>query len=128
MLPTSVLVRFYKFRIRTVNHHRRLEWIIQQLQVAVCLPKTASDLNIIDSIKEQLSLLNLTEESFYGIGMGTPGKVDAENKTVIGAYNLNWSELQEVGKQFAEAFNLPFYIDSLADSAKKIKSVFGKNR
>ncbi|MHA3225472.1 ROK family glucokinase [Globicatella sulfidifaciens] len=73
--------------------------------------------DIIDSIKEQLSLLNLTEESFYGIGMGTPGKVDTENKTVIGAYNLNWSELQEVGKQFAEAFNLPFYIDNDANVA-----------
>ena len=73
--------------------------------------------DIIDSIKEQLSLLNLTEESFYGIGMGTPGKVDAENKTVIGAYNLNWSELQEVGKQFAEALNLPFYIDNDANVA-----------
>lgn len=73
--------------------------------------------DIIDSIKEQFNLLNLTAADFYGIGMGSPGKVDAANKTVIGAYNLNWSTLQEVGKLFDEAFGLPFFIDNDANVA-----------
>ncbi|MFK8242121.1 MULTISPECIES: ROK family glucokinase [unclassified Facklamia] len=73
--------------------------------------------NIIESIQEQLNLLNLTPEDFYGIGMGSPGKVDAKEKTVIGAYNLNWSELQLVGQQFETAFGIPFYIDNDANVA-----------
>lgn len=35
-------------------------------------------------------------EDFIGIGMGTPGSVDSEAGTVIGAYNLNWTEVQFV--------------------------------
>lgn len=73
--------------------------------------------NIIESIQEQLQRLQLTADDFYGIGMGTPGKVDVKEKTVIGAYNLNWSTLQLVGKQFEEAFQLPFYIDNDANVA-----------
>lgn len=73
--------------------------------------------DIIESIQEQIDLLNLSKEDFYGIGMGSPGKVDAQAKTVIGAYNLNWSSLQEVGKAFEQAFGLPFYIDNDANVA-----------
>lgn len=73
--------------------------------------------NIIESIQEQMNLLNLTPDDFYGIGMGSPGKVDANAKTVIGAYNLNWSKLQEIGKAFDQAFGIPFYIDNDANVA-----------
>ena len=45
---------------------------------------------MIESIQHRLGLLNLSAENFMGIGMGSPGVVDRENGTVIGAYNLNW--------------------------------------
>ncbi|WP_238385684.1 ROK family glucokinase [Streptococcus sp. S784/96/1] len=73
--------------------------------------------DIIQSIKEHLELYQLTSDDFIGIGMGSPGKVDAVYKTVIGAYNLGWSNLQEVGKAFDEAFGLPFYIGNDANVA-----------
>ncbi len=52
--------------------------------------------DIIDSINHHLSLYGMTPEQFIGIGMGTPGSVDIEAGTVIGAYNLNWTTLQHV--------------------------------
>lgn len=44
---------------------------------------------IIQSIQEHLAMYQLTKDDFLGIGMGSPGKVDAKEGTVIGAYNLN---------------------------------------
>lgn len=44
---------------------------------------------IIESINHRLNLYNMKAEDFIGIGMGTPGSVDSEAGTVIGAYNLN---------------------------------------
>lgn len=73
--------------------------------------------DIIHSVKEHLELYGLTTADFLGIGMGSPGKVDLEKKTVIGAYNLGWSTLQEVGKAFEEAFHLPFFIGNDANVA-----------
>lgn len=40
--------------------------------------------------------------------MGSPGVVDSEAGTVIGAYNLNWKTLQLVKDQFESALGLPF--------------------
>lgn len=73
--------------------------------------------NIIESIKKQLTRYQLTTDDFIGIGMGTPGAVDVTNKTVIGAYNLNWKTRQYIGEAFAEAFDLPFFIDNDANVA-----------
>lgn len=73
--------------------------------------------NLIDSLKERIELYQMSESDFLGIGMGSPGKVDADTKTVIGAYNLNWSTLQEIGKAFEGAFNIPFFIENDANIA-----------
>ena len=73
--------------------------------------------DIIASIQEHLELYQLSADDLVGIGMGSPGKVDAQAKTVIGAYNLGWADLQEVGKAFTEAFNLPFMIGNDANVA-----------
>lgn len=73
--------------------------------------------NIIDSIQEHLSRYQLTTQDFIGIGMGSPGKVDAQEGTVIGAYNLNWRTLQPIKQAFVEAFGLPFFIDNDANVA-----------
>ncbi|VUX18533.1 Glucokinase [Streptococcus pasteurianus] len=73
--------------------------------------------DIIESIRGKMVDLGLSDSDFIGIGMGSPGKVDAEEGTVIGAYNLNWSEPQEIEKAFKESFSLPFYIGNDANVA-----------
>lgn len=73
--------------------------------------------DIIASIQEYLTLYGLTTADFIGIGMGSPGKVDSEAGTVIGAYNLGWTGLQEIGPAFKEAFGLPFFIGNDANVA-----------
>lgn len=73
--------------------------------------------DIIDSIKHRFETYGLTKEDFLGVGMGSPGVVDNEAGTVIGAYNLNWKTLQLVKDQFESALGLPFFIDNDANVA-----------
>ncbi len=73
--------------------------------------------DIIDSIKHRFEIYGLTKEDFLGVGMGSPGVVDSEAGTVIGAYNLNWKTLQLVKDQFESALGLPFFIDNDANVA-----------
>ncbi|HEM5122388.1 TPA: ROK family glucokinase [Streptococcus suis] len=73
--------------------------------------------DIIDSIQQRFETHGLTKDDFLGIGMGSPGVVDSEAGTVIGAYNLNWKTLQLVKEQFETALGLPFFIDNDANVA-----------
>ncbi|HEL1796451.1 ROK family glucokinase [Streptococcus suis] len=73
--------------------------------------------DIIDSIKHRFETHGLTKDDFLGVGMGSPGVVDSEAGTVIGAYNLNWKTLQLVKDQFEAALGLPFFIDNDANVA-----------
>ena len=73
--------------------------------------------DIIDSIKHRFETYGLTKEDFLGVGLGSPGVVDSEAGTVIGAYNLNWKTLQLVKDQFESALGLPFFIDNDANVA-----------
>ncbi|MFI3101708.1 ROK family glucokinase [Streptococcus suis] len=73
--------------------------------------------DIIDSIKQRFETHGLTKDDFLGVGMGSPGVVDSEAGTVIGAYNLNWKTLQLVKEQFESALGLPFSIDNDANVA-----------
>ncbi|HEL2165831.1 TPA: ROK family glucokinase [Streptococcus suis] len=73
--------------------------------------------DIIDSIQHRFETHGLTKDDFLGIGMGSPGVVDSEAGTVIGAYNLNWKTLQLVKEQFEAALGLPFFIDNDANVA-----------
>lgn len=72
---------------------------------------------MITSIQHHLDLLNLTAENFLGIGMGSPGVVDRQAGTVVGAYNLNWKTPQLVKEQMEVALGIPFYIDNDANVA-----------
>ncbi len=72
---------------------------------------------IVESINHRLNLYNMKAENFIGIGMGTPGSVDSDAGTVIGAYNLNWTELQYVRKQIEEGTGIKFAIDNDANVA-----------
>ncbi|HEL9598879.1 TPA: ROK family glucokinase [Streptococcus suis] len=73
--------------------------------------------DVIDSIHHRFETHGLTKDDFLGIGMGSPGVVDSEAGTVIGAYNLNWKTLQLVKEQFETALGLPFFIDNDANVA-----------
>ncbi|CYU38061.1 ROK family glucokinase [Streptococcus suis] len=73
--------------------------------------------DIIDSIKQRFETHGLTKDDFLGVGMGSPGVVDSEAGTVIGAYNLNWKTLQLVKDRFESALGLPFFIDNDANVA-----------
>ncbi|HEL1906386.1 TPA: ROK family glucokinase [Streptococcus suis] len=73
--------------------------------------------DIIESIQHRFETHGLTKDDFLGVGMGSPGVVDSEAGTVIGAYNLNWKTLQLVKEQFESSLGLPFFIDNDANVA-----------
>lgn len=73
--------------------------------------------DIIASIKHRLETYQLDKASILGIGMGSPGVVNREKGTVIGAYNLNWKTLQPVKEKIEGEIGLPFFIDNDANVA-----------
>lgn len=73
--------------------------------------------SIIESIRHRIDLYNMKKEDFVGIGMGTPGSVDIEKGTVVGAYNLNWTTVQPVKEQIESALGIPFALDNDANVA-----------
>lgn len=73
--------------------------------------------SIIESIKTHMNKNNYTSSDFIGIGMGSPGTVNKENGTVIGAYNLNWTTSQPLREDIQGALNIPFFIDNDANVA-----------
>lgn len=73
--------------------------------------------DIVGSIKHRLDMYGLTSDDFVGIGMGSPGAVNRDDKTVTGAFNLNWKETQEVGSVIEKETGIPFAIDNDANVA-----------
>lgn len=73
--------------------------------------------NIIDSLKKTMTDSGYTKDDFMGIGMGTPGAVNIENGTVIGAFNLNWKTTQHVRDQIQEALGLQLVLENDANVA-----------
>lgn len=73
--------------------------------------------DMIESIAHRLKMLELDASEFQGIGMGSPGVVDREKGTVIGAYNLNWKTLQPVKEKIESALHITFFIDNDANVA-----------
>ena len=73
--------------------------------------------DMIESIQHRFELLGLAAADFRGIGMGSPGVVDREKGTVIGAYNLNWKTLQPIKEKMEKALGIPFFIDNDANVA-----------
>lgn len=73
--------------------------------------------DIVESINHHLNLYGMQPEDFIGIGMGTPGSVDQEAGTVIGAYNLNWTTLQPVREQIETGTKIKLAIDNDANVA-----------
>lgn len=72
---------------------------------------------IIESIQKHMGMYEMTAEDFIGIGMGSPGTIDREEGTVIGAYNLNWETMQYVKAEIEEQTGISFFIDNDANVA-----------
>ena len=72
---------------------------------------------MIASIQHRLDLLGLTADNFLGLGMGSPGVVNREKGTVVGAYNLNWKTEQVIKDKMEAALGIPFFIDNDANVA-----------
>lgn len=73
--------------------------------------------DIIESINHHLDIYDMKPTQFSGIGMGSPGSVDRENGTVIGAFNLNWKQLVYPKRDIEAGTHIPFYIDNDANVA-----------
>ncbi len=73
--------------------------------------------DIIESINHHLSMYDMQPEQFVGIGMGTPGTVDLEKGTVVGAYNLNWKTVQNVKEEIEKGTHINFAVDNDANVA-----------
>lgn len=73
--------------------------------------------DIIESVNHHLALYNMSPEQFVGIGMGTPGTVDLEKGTVVGAYNLNWKTVQNVKEEIEKGTGIKFALDNDANVA-----------
>ncbi|WP_303974581.1 ROK family glucokinase [Streptococcus merionis] len=73
--------------------------------------------DIIASLKDRLNDLGLTKDDILGIGMGSPGAINRDKGTVVGAYNLNWKTVQPVKDQIESALGTPFFIDNDANVA-----------
>lgn len=73
--------------------------------------------SIVDSIRKHMDMYQMSADDFIGIGMGSPGTIDHEEGTVIGAYNLNWKTLQYVKRDIESETGIPFFIDNDANVA-----------
>lgn len=103
-----------KFGILTLEGHVQEKWAIET-NILEDGKHIVPD--IVASIKHRLDLYGLTKADFVGIGMGSPGAVDREKKTVTGAFNLNWKETQKVGSVIEAETGIPFAIDNDANVA-----------
>ena len=73
--------------------------------------------DIIESINHHLDLYKMDKDQFIGIGMGTPGTIDRDKGTVVGAYNLNWKTTQNVKEAIEAGTGMKFALDNDANVA-----------
>lgn len=72
---------------------------------------------IVNSIKKFCSENNLHLDDIKGIGMGSPGKVNVNRGTVVGAFNLGWKNEVNVKDFFEKKLKKPFFIENDANLA-----------
>ncbi|MDT1995577.1 glucokinase [Carnobacterium divergens] len=103
-----------KFAILTVDGDVQQKWSIETdttNEGSKIVP------SIVESINKHIAKYEMSHSDFIGIGMGSPGTVDRELGTVIGAYNLNWKTLQQVKQEIEAGTDIPFAIDNDANVA-----------
>lgn len=103
-----------KFAILTENGEIQQKW---SLRTNILDEGSHIVPDIIDSINHHLDLYKMDRDQFVGIGMGTPGTIDRDKGTVVGAYNLNWKTTQKVKEQIEEGTGMKFSLDNDANVA-----------
>ncbi len=72
-------------------------------------------------------LLALADSPLLGIGIGSPGVMDAANGIVRRAVNLNWRDLP-LRSLLSERYDLPVYIANDSQAAALAEYTFGKKK
>lgn len=103
-----------KFAILTENGEIQQKW---SLRTNILDDGSHIVPDIINSINHHLDLYKMSRDQFIGIGMGTPGTIDRERGTVIGAYNLNWKTTQNVKEEIEQGTGMQFALDNDANVA-----------
>ncbi|WP_129045157.1 ROK family glucokinase [Companilactobacillus metriopterae] len=74
--------------------------------------------SIIDSINHHLKMYDMTADQFEGIGMGSPGTINFEEGSVVGAYNLNWATKPVFPvRDISEGTGIPVVVENDANVA-----------
>jgi len=73
------------------------------------------------------ALVATAESPLLGIGIGTPGLMDAERGVVREAVNLNWQNLP-LGDLLEQRYNLPVYIANDSQVAALAEYTFGESQ
>lgn len=73
------------------------------------------------------SLMAATDQPILGIGIGTPGLIDAPNGIVRLAVNLRWRDLP-LGNLLAQRYNLPVYLSNDSHAASVGEYLFGQGQ
>ena len=103
-----------KFAILTENGEIQQKW---SLRTNILDEGSHIVPDIVDSINHHLDLYKMNRDQFVGIGMGTPGTIDRDEGTVIGAYNLNWKTTQHVKDDIEKGTGMKFALDNDANVA-----------
>lgn len=72
------------------------------------------------------ALLAAASKPVMGIGIGTPGLMDAHRRVVRSAVNLDWQDLP-LGDLLEEKYDLPIYIANDSQAAALAEFVFGSS-
>jgi predicted NBD/HSP70 family sugar kinase len=72
-------------------------------------------------------LIASTDKPLLGIGVGTPGLVDASNKVVLRAVNLNWRGTP-LGDLLQARYDLPVYVANDSQLAALAQYMFGADK
>ena len=76
-------------------------------------------------VKDLLKKIHITEEKLSGIGVGSPGTVDAKNGIVLYSNNFNWENIplaEELGKYFACKIRISNDANFTSNSSHGIRS------
>ncbi len=74
--------------------------------------------------KELISGINADYKDIKSIGIGSPGKIDAENGIIIYVNNLKFDNVN-MKKEFSKFFDIPVFIDNDANCAAFGESISG---
>ncbi|WP_125761034.1 ROK family glucokinase [Companilactobacillus hulinensis] len=73
--------------------------------------------DIIDSINHHIKMYGMEADQFSGIGLGSPGTINAKEGTIKGAFNLNWKNEVYPVRDIEAGTGIPVVIENDANVA-----------